>query len=85
MTLPLILALVWLAAANIIAMFPSKDHHWRTAYALIAIGIPLLGWVTWASGPIVGLLVFAGGASILRWPLIYVWRWAKTKTAGTAE
>ena len=77
MTLPFTLCLVWLVAANVIAMFPSRDYHWRAAYVLIAIGVPLLGWVTYASGPIVGLLVLAAGASILRWPLIYFWRWVR--------
>lgn len=73
--LPLALCLVWLIAANVIAMFPSRDRHWRAAYVLIAIGVPLLGWVTWELGPVVGMLVLAGGASILRWPVIFVWRW----------
>jgi Protein of unknown function (DUF2484) len=75
--IPLTLALVWLIAANVLAMFPSRDHHWRAAYALIAIGIPLVGWVTFTNGPVIGLLVLAAGASVLRWPVIYLWRWAK--------
>tara|TARA_R110002096_G_scaffold155130_4_gene319379 strand:- start:15 stop:272 length:258 start_codon:yes stop_codon:yes gene_type:complete len=85
MTASLILAFVWLAGANIIGMFPSRDLHWRNAYILIVLGIPLLGWVTWQNGPIVGLLVLAGGASVLRWPLIYLYRWAKAKTIKPAE
>ena len=84
MTASLILAFVWLAGANIIGMFPSRDLHWRNAYILIVLGIPLLGWVTWQNGPIVGL-VLAGGASVLRWPLIYLYRWAKAKTIKPAE
>jgi hypothetical protein len=40
----LAVAFLWLVLANVIAMFPSRDHHWRSAYALIAIGVPLLGW-----------------------------------------
>ena len=32
MTEPLVLALVWLIVANVIAMLPSRDHHWRAAY-----------------------------------------------------
>ena len=84
MSLPLILAFLWLIAANVVAMFPSRDHHWTNAYILIAIGIPLLGWVTSDQGPIWGMLVLAGGASVLRWPLVYVWRWLKTRV-GWAE
>ena len=76
MSFPLILACVWLLAANLIAMLPSRDQHWRAAYMLIAIGIPLVGWVTWIDGPWVGLIVLAAGCSVLRWPVFYLWRWA---------
>jgi hypothetical protein len=77
MMLPLALCLIWLIAANVIAMFPSRDYHWRAAYVLIALGVPLLGWVTYVHGPIVGMLVLGAGASILRWPVIYFWRWLR--------
>lgn len=77
MTLPLSLCLLWLVAANVIAMFPSKDKHWRVAYVLIAVGVPLLGWVTYEGGPIIGMIVLAAGASILRWPVVFFWRWIR--------
>jgi Protein of unknown function (DUF2484) len=83
--LPLALSFLWLVGANVLAMFPSRDHHWRAAYALIAIGIPLLGWVTWTNGPVIGLVLLAAGASVLRWPVVYLWRWVKAKAAGPAE
>ncbi|WP_431300327.1 DUF2484 family protein [Tabrizicola sp. BL-A-41-H6] len=79
MMLPLALCLVWLVLANLIAMFPSRDHHWRAAYVLIALGIPLLGWVTYEHGPIIGIAVLAAGASILRWPLVFFWRWVRSR------
>jgi len=79
MSIPFIAALLWLVTANVIAMFPSRDHHWTNAYILIAVGIPLAGWVTYTHGPIWGMLFVAGGASVLRWPLIYLWRWVKAK------
>ncbi len=82
MTPPLIAAFLWLIVANLIAMLPSRDHHWRNAYILIAIGIPLLGWVTYVNGPIWGMVILAGGASVLRWPLIYLWRWIKRRIWG---
>ena len=69
-----ILGLVWLVAANVIAMLPSRDHHWRAAYGLIAVGVPILGWVTLLNGPLWGLAFLIGGASVLRWPLIRLWR-----------
>lgn len=85
MNTALICAFLWLIAANVIAMFPSRDYHWRAAYGLIAVGIPILGWVTYTSGPFWGLLVFAGAASILRWPLIRLWRWARHRVVEPAE
>ena len=74
MTTSLILACVWVVLACAIAMFPSKRHHWPAAYVLIAIGIPLLGYVTYENGPWLGLLCLVAGMSILRWPVIYLWR-----------
>jgi len=77
MSLSLILALGWLVLANILAMLPSRDNHWRRAYLLIALGVPLLGFVTYENGPWVGLVVLAAGGSMLRWPVIYLGRWLK--------
>lgn len=77
MTLSLILACVWAVAANLLAMTPSKDNHWRRAYILIAIGIPLLGYVTYENGPWIGLAVLLAGMSVLRWPVIYLGRWLR--------
>lgn len=81
MTLSLTLGALWALIANILAMTPSKDHHWRNAYVLITIGIPILGFVTWQHGPIMGMLVLAAGMSVLRWPVIYVGRWIKSKAS----
>ncbi|MBC7735989.1 MAG: DUF2484 family protein [Candidatus Saccharibacteria bacterium] len=78
MTPSLITGLVWMVAANVIAMFPSRDHHWRNAYMLIALGIPLLGWITYQNGPVLGLVFLAGGTSILRWPVFHLWRRVKS-------
>jgi hypothetical protein len=80
MSLAIVSALVWLIAANLIAMLPSRDQHWTNAYVLIAIGIPLAGWVTFLHGPIPGMVFLAAGASVLRWPLIYLWRWVRAKS-----
>ncbi len=77
MSLSLILALLWLVAANVIAMFPSKRNHWPAAYLLIALGVPLLGYLTYENGPLVGVLALAAGASLLRWPVFYLWRWLR--------
>lgn len=79
MNLSIVFALIWFVGANFIALLPSRDHHWKAAYVLIAVGIPLLGWLTWENGPWVGLIAFAAGASILRWPVRYLGRWMRRK------
>ncbi len=75
MSTPLILACIWAATANLIGMFPSKHHHWPAAYALIALGVPILAWVFLEDGWIIGALVLMAAASVLRWPVRYLFRW----------
>ncbi|WP_278921036.1 MULTISPECIES: DUF2484 family protein [Pseudophaeobacter] len=75
MTVSLTLAALWALLANLLAMLPSRDNHWRRAYFLLATGIPLLGYVTYENGPWWGLAVFLAGMSLLRWPVIYLLRW----------
>ena len=77
MSLSLILACFWAIAANVTAMFPSKRNHWPAAYVLIALGVPILGYITLQHGPWIALLILAAGASILRWPLLYALRWLR--------
>ncbi|AAV94494.1 DUF2484 family protein [Ruegeria pomeroyi] len=81
MSLSLILAALWAVIANVLAMLPSRDHHWRRAYVLIALGIPLVGFVTYENGPWIGLVVLAAGMSVLRWPVIYLGRWLRRPRA----
>ena len=77
MNLSIVLAAIWAVLANVIAMLPSRDYHWRAAYCLIAIGIPIVGYVTWQNGPWIGLIVLVAGMSMLRWPVIYLGRWMR--------
>lgn len=77
MSLSLILALVWLVVANLIAFLPSKDHHWRNAYVLIAVGIPLVGFVAYENGVLIAVIVLIAAMSVLRWPVIYLSRWLR--------
>lgn len=77
MNLSLILACAWGVAANLMAMIPSRDNHWSRAYLLIAVGIPIVGYVTYQNGPVWGLMILAAGASVLRWPVRYLWRWVR--------
>ncbi len=77
MSTSLILAFLWVIVANAIAMLPSRRNHWPAAYVLTALGVPLLGYVTYENGPLLGMVMLLVGGSILRWPLIYLWRWLK--------
>lgn len=81
MSLSLILAACWALVANLLAMTPSRDNHWRNAYILIAVGIPILGFVTYENGPWVGLVVLVAAMSVLRWPVIYLVRWLRRRMA----
>lgn len=73
----LILACLWAIGANLLAMTPSRDKHWRAAFCLIAVGIPILGYVTYQTGPLMGFLCLLGAMSMLRWPVVYLVRWLR--------
>ncbi len=75
MNISLLLACAWVILANVLAMIPSRDNHWRRAYFLIGVGIPLLGYVTFENGPWWGMALLLAGMSVLRWPVVYLWRW----------
>lgn len=79
MTPSLVAACLWVVVACLLALIPSRDNHWARAYGLLAVGLPLLGWVTYQNGPWVGFLVLVGGASVLRWPVIYLLRWIRRR------
>jgi hypothetical protein len=78
------LGCAWLIAANVLALLPSRDNHWARAYALMALGVPLLGYITYTNGPLLGMVFLIAGASILRWPVIYLGRWMR-RIVGRAE
>lgn len=80
-TLALVAALIWLIAANLIGMFPSKDHHWSNAYKLIAVGLPILIWLAFTNGLIWAAAFLIAAGSVLRWPVLYLWRWIKGRIA----
>nr|WP_281493195.1 DUF2484 family protein [Yoonia sp. F2084L] len=70
---------LWVVLAFVMAAFPSNDNHWRRAYVLIAVGVPLLIWIFWQHGVWFGLLGLIAGCSVLRWPVYFVWRWIKQR------
>jgi hypothetical protein len=71
------LGCAWLIVANVLALLPSRDNHWARAYGLIALGVPLLGYITYTNGPLLGVVFLIAGASILRWPVIHLARWTR--------
>jgi hypothetical protein len=73
-TLSLTLFCLWAVVANVAAMIPSRDRHRRRAVALIATGLPIVGFVAYETGPWIGLLTLAAGMSVLRWPVAYLMR-----------
>ena len=73
----LIALFIWLFAANVMALIPSKDNHWRRAYVLMALAVPLLGWLFYENPWWVGVLAILAGMSMLRWPVIYLGRWLR--------
>lgn len=76
--MPVILGCLWLLLANVLAMLPSRDNHWSRAYVLMAAGVPLLGYITYVNGPLVGMVFLLAGASVLRWPVVYFGRWLRS-------
>lgn len=79
---PLILIGLWVILAFVMAAFPSQDNHWRRAYILIGVGIPLVVWIIWQDGIAMGLIAIFVGGLVLRWPVYFLWRWIKRKLAG---
>jgi hypothetical protein len=79
MNMPVVAALIWLIAANLIGMLPSRDHHWRNAYLLIAVAVPILIGLAYAKGALWALAFLLAAGSVLRWPVIYLWRWIKRR------
>ncbi|MEM8536822.1 MAG: DUF2484 family protein [Pseudomonadota bacterium] len=77
MAVPMIMIGGWVVLAFVMSAFPSNDHHWRRAYVLIALGLPVLGWISWVYGPIYGVIGLLVGCSVLRWPVYYLWQWMK--------
>lgn len=81
MSLDLVAVCVWIVVASVIGFLPSR-YHWRGAALLVLTGIPVLGWVTWAHGPVYGVIAFVAGTSILRWPVLKLLRWLRQFLAG---
>ena len=70
---------LWLIAANMRAMFPSRDRHWRFAYGMMVLGVPLGAWLYVSAGVFALVLFLIAASSTFRWPLIYAWRWLRRR------
>lgn len=79
MSLSVVFALIWLVVVNVRGMFPSRDHHWRFAYGMMGLGVPLLVFLWWENGFWYALVAFVLAGWIMRWPVIYGWRWLRRK------
>lgn len=78
-------ACCWIILAAVLAAIPSNDNHWRRAYALMALGAPLLVWVFVQDGIVFGLIFSAAAASVFRWPLRYLFAWVLRQVKRRAE
>lgn len=74
MTMSLILLCLWVLLAFVMAAIPSNDNHWRRAYVLMALGVPLLGFLIWENGFLIGMIGLFIGCAVFRWPLLHLWR-----------
>ena len=77
MTGAVILVCLWVVLAFVLSAIPSRDSHWRLAYLLIALGVPILVWTYLREGFWVGSLALLIGCAVLRWPVYFLWLWVK--------
>ena len=60
---------LWLLAAAAAGLLPPRWERRPSAAALVATGVPILGFLTWLHGPMVGLLALGLGVMLLWRPL----------------
>ncbi|WP_126978362.1 DUF2484 family protein [Frigidibacter oleivorans] len=69
------LAVLWFAASNLPPLLRPR-HRRAASFALVPLGVPILGLLTYQHGPLCGLGALALGAAALRWPPVTLWRGA---------
>ena len=79
MTDPFILIGLWVVLAFVMVAIPSNDNHWRRAYVLIGVGVPLLIWIVLKDGALMGALALFVGGLVLRWPVYFLWQRVKQR------
>ncbi|MFT4012947.1 MAG: DUF2484 family protein [Paracoccus sp. (in: a-proteobacteria)] len=60
-------ALLWAVLACLLPLLGPARRH-QAIWVLILGGVPVLGWLTYLCGPVLGVLVLALGLSLLVWP-----------------
>jgi Protein of unknown function (DUF2484) len=70
MSLPLIIACLWVLAAAATAMLPMRRQY-APGITLLVLAPFLIGWLAWSYGAWVGILAVLAFASMFRNPLIY--------------
>ncbi|MDO5648222.1 DUF2484 family protein [Paracoccus sp. (in: a-proteobacteria)] len=65
--MPVVLAVGWLVLACAVRFLPIR-WRLRAVWGLVAVGVPILGWLTLRYGPGAGVLAFAAGAALLYQP-----------------
>ncbi|ABV94155.1 hypothetical protein Dshi_2421 [Dinoroseobacter shibae DFL 12 = DSM 16493] len=85
-TFPLSLTLfcVWILVAAVIAVLPSR-YHWRGAFVLMALLVPLLGYIWAQLGPWYLLGAAVAAVSVLRWPVRYAMGWLRARLTGAGK
>ncbi|WP_424965756.1 DUF2484 family protein [Dinoroseobacter sp. S375] len=79
--LSLTLFCVWIVTATVIAMMPGR-YHWPGAYGLMALLVPLLGYIWVDLGGWYALAALVAAASVLRWPVRFAIRWLRARVTG---
>ncbi len=82
LTTSLVVAACWALLASVLGVVPSRDNHWRRAYVLIALAVPMLIWVFAENGVFVGFGVSLAVLSVLRWPAFYAVKWLRRRLLG---
>ena len=84
MSIPLLLAALWVIAATFVAFLPMKYQR-IVGLPLLIAALGLIVWIGVAHGSFLAVLALAAFASMFRKPLSYFWRKAMGKTTETTS
>ena len=75
----LIALCLWVVLAWLLMISLTAKQSWPAAYGLIAVGVPIVIWLGLSMGWLWALLGLAVMGAVLRWPVVYGWRWVRGK------